>query len=120
MNMFSFRSSKSSSDTSSSCKKSQKHKRRNLSFDLLNDETCLMRKRFSWTHWKRWKRKPERKNIALDKMQIPLPIPHPVCIAIEIYNRDSDDPIRLDSDICWEILKAVEESNGEMQVSNAD
>lgn len=76
-----------------------------------------MRKRFSWTHWKCWKRKPQRKNIALEKMQIPLPIPHPVCIAIEIYNRDSDDPIPLDSDICWEILKAVEEANGEIQVS---
>lgn len=76
-----------------------------------------MRKRFSWTHWKRWKRKPQRKNIALEKMQIPLPIPHPVCIAIEIYNRDSDDPIPLNSDICWEILKAIEEANGEIQVS---
>lgn len=50
-------------------------------------------------------------------MIIPLPIPHPVCIAIEIYNRDSDDPIPLDNDFCWDILKAVEESNGEIQVS---
>lgn len=49
-------------------------------------------------------------------MLIPLPIPHPVCIAIELHNRDSDDPISLDSDICWEILKAIEESNGQLQV----
>lgn len=76
-----------------------------------------MRKRFLSAHWKRWKHKPEHKNVALEKMQIPLPIPHPVCIAIEIYNRDSDDPIPLDSDICWEILKAIEEANGEIQVS---
>lgn len=75
-----------------------------------------MRKRFSW---KRWKRTSERKMVTLDKMIIPLPIPHPVCIAIEIYNRDSDDPIPLDSDICWDIMKAVEESNGEIQVRDS-
>lgn len=94
--------------------KAQKQSRRNQSSGLLNNDASSMRKRLSW---KRWKRKCERKPIALDKMLIPLPIPHPVCIAIEIYNRDSDDPIPLDSDICWDILKAVEESNGEMQVS---
>lgn len=46
----------------------------------------------------------------------PLPLPHPVCIAIEIYNRDSDDPIRLDDNICWDILRAVEECNTDIQV----
>lgn len=49
-------------------------------------------------------------------MLIPLPIPHPVYIAIGIYNRDSDQPIPLDSEICWDILKAIEECNGDIQV----
>lgn len=67
--------------------------------------------------WKPWKRKPMPKNPAAEKLLIPLPIPHPVHIAIAIHNRDSEQPIPLDSEICWEILKAVEECNGDIQVS---
>lgn len=76
-----------------------------------------MRKRFSWSHWKRWKHSVECRQNALDKMQIPLPIPHPVAIAIEIYNRDSDDPIHIDSVDSLEILKAFEQASGEQAPS---
>lgn len=57
------------------------------------------------------------RNPAAAKLLIPLPIPHPVHIAISIHNRDSEQPIPLDSEICWDILKAVEECNGDIQVS---
>ncbi|KAF5280931.1 hypothetical protein FQA39_LY17937 [Lamprigera yunnana] len=46
-----------------------------------------------------------------DKLVIPLPIPHPAHIAITIYNRDSDDPIFLESEICQNILRGIEESH---------
>lgn len=46
---------------------------------------------------------------------IPLPIPHPVHIAISIYNRDSDHPIPIESDICWDILRSIEECQGDLE-----
>lgn len=52
-----------------------------------------------------------------DKVAIPLPIPHPAHIACTIYNRDSDDPIPLDAEICQSILKAIEESYGTLEDS---
>lgn len=64
----------------------------------------------------RWMRKPNTQVIVPKILMYPLPLPHPVCIAIEIYNRDSDDPIRLDDNICWDILRAVQESNMDVQV----
>lgn len=49
----------------------------------------------------------------------PLPIPHPVCIAIEIYNRDAEDPINTSNDTaCWDILRAMEECNKDIEVIN--
>ncbi|KAF5295161.1 hypothetical protein FQR65_LT10549 [Abscondita terminalis] len=56
-----------------------------------------------------WKK--ESRPYSPDKMIIPLPIPHPAHIAITIYNRDSDDPILLESDICQNILRGIEESH---------
>ncbi|XP_055603337.1 uncharacterized protein LOC129751698 isoform X2 [Uranotaenia lowii] len=64
--------------------------------------------------WKPWKRKQLKKHVA-DKLLIPLPIPHPVHIAISIYNRDSDHPIPIESDICWEILRSIEECQGDLE-----
>ncbi|XP_044008897.1 uncharacterized protein LOC122852871 isoform X2 [Aphidius gifuensis] len=64
------------------------------------------------TRWQPWKRK--MRAYSAEKLLIPLPIPHPAHIAINIHNRDSEDPISLDSDICQNILKAIEESPGEM------
>lgn len=52
---------------------------------------------------------------ASDKLLIPLPIPHPVHIAISIYNRDSDHPIPIESDICWDILRSIEECQGDLE-----
>lgn len=48
---------------------------------------------------------------------IPLPIPHPVHIAIAIHNRDTEQPIPLDSELCWDILRAIEDCQGDVEVS---
>uniref|UniRef100_A0A182NCW1 Uncharacterized protein n=1 Tax=Anopheles dirus TaxID=7168 RepID=A0A182NCW1_9DIPT len=64
--------------------------------------------------WKPWKRKQQPKHAA-DKLLIPLPIPHPVHIAISIYNRDSDQPIPIESELCWEILRSIEECQGDQE-----
>ncbi|XP_058821698.1 uncharacterized protein LOC131683602 isoform X2 [Topomyia yanbarensis] len=64
--------------------------------------------------WKPWKRKQQKKH-ATDKLLIPLPIPHPVHIAISIYNRDSEHPIPVESDICWDILRSIEECQGDLE-----
>lgn len=42
---------------------------------------------------------------------IPLPVPHPAHIAVTINNRDTDDPIPLESDICQNVLRGIEESH---------
>lgn len=55
---------------------------------------------------------------SAEKLMIPLPIPHPAHIAITIHNRDTEDPIPLDSEICQEILRAIEESPGEMAMES--
>ena len=60
------------------------------------------------TLWLPWKKQTHP--YLPDKLVIPLPIPHPAHIAITIYNRDSDDPISLESDICQSILKSIEDS----------
>ncbi|XP_018574749.1 uncharacterized protein LOC108913652 [Anoplophora glabripennis] len=56
-----------------------------------------------------WKK--QSRPFSPDKMVIPLPVPHPAHIAVTIYNRDSDDPIPLESDICQNILRGIEESH---------
>ncbi|XP_063709490.1 uncharacterized protein LOC134837994 isoform X3 [Culicoides brevitarsis] len=65
-----------------------------------------------------WKRK-QYENIFMEKLLIPLPIPHPVHIAISIYNRDSDSPIPLECDVCGDILKSIEDCQGDMLAVNA-
>lgn len=47
-----------------------------------------------------------------DKLIIPLPVPHPSHIAVIVYNRDSENPIPIDSESCLELLKRVEETHG--------
>lgn len=56
-----------------------------------------------------WKK--QTRPYSPDKLVIPLPVPHPAHIAITIYNRDSDDPIPLESEICQSILRGIEESH---------
>jgi hypothetical protein len=68
--------------------------------------------------WKPWKRRKLNAN-RIEKLLIPLPIPHPVHIAISIYNRDSDQPIPLDSDLCWDILRSIEECYGDIEALNS-
>lgn len=62
--------------------------------------------------WQPWKRQIHP--YSAEKLVIPLPIPHPSHIAVTIHNRDSEDPIPLDSELCQNILRAIEESPGEM------
>ncbi|XP_060827871.1 uncharacterized protein LOC132913490 isoform X1 [Bombus pascuorum] len=62
--------------------------------------------------WQPWKR--QIRPYSAEKLLIPLPIPHPAHIAVTIHNRDSENPIPLDSELCQNILKAIEESPGEM------
>ncbi|XP_012234125.2 uncharacterized protein [Linepithema humile] len=62
--------------------------------------------------WQPWKR--QIRPYSAEKLVIPLPIPHPAHIAVTIHNRDSEDPIPLDSELCQNILRAIEESPGEM------
>ncbi|KAL0279520.1 UNVERIFIED_CONTAM: hypothetical protein PYX00_001058 [Menopon gallinae] len=58
--------------------------------------------------WRPWKR--ENKLYKAEKLVIPLPVPHPAHIAITIHNRDTDDPINLHSEVCNNVLKALEDS----------
>ena len=58
--------------------------------------------------WRPWKKKTDDKSLS-EKLLIPLPVPHPVHIAINIYNRDAEHPIPLDSELVWEILKSIED-----------
>lgn len=60
--------------------------------------------------WQPWKR--HCNPYSAEKLLIPLPIPHPAHIAVTIHNRDSEDPIPLDLELCQNILKAVEDSHG--------
>jgi hypothetical protein len=60
--------------------------------------------------WQPWKRHSHP--YSAEKLLIPLPVPHPAHIAVTIHNRDSEDPIPLDSELCQNILKAVEDSHG--------
>ncbi|XP_018330268.1 uncharacterized protein LOC108740446 isoform X2 [Agrilus planipennis] len=61
------------------------------------------------TLWLPWKKR-HRKYVP-DKLVIPLPVPHPAHIAVTVYNRDSDDPIPLESEICQAILRGIEDSH---------
>ncbi|XP_026470656.1 uncharacterized protein LOC113374909, partial [Ctenocephalides felis] len=72
------------------------------------------------TQWTQWKtRNSPRKTYMAEKLLIPLPVPHPVVIAITIHNRDSEQPIPIDSDICREIMRAVEDSHLDLHVNMA-
>ncbi|XP_054716194.1 uncharacterized protein LOC129225725 [Uloborus diversus] len=42
-----------------------------------------------------------------EKLFIPLPLPHPVQISVIIFNRENEDPIPIETDLCLEILKAI-------------
>lgn len=61
--------------------------------------------------WRPWKQKNAERSVT-EKLLIPLPVPHPVHIAIAIYNRDTEQPIPLDSELVWEILKSIEDCQG--------
>ncbi|XP_063235543.1 uncharacterized protein LOC134538292 isoform X2 [Bacillus rossius redtenbacheri] len=65
------------------------------------------------TLWQPWKRQARPYNA--EKLLIPLPVPHPAHIAVAIHNRDSDDPIPLDSELCQDILRAVEDAHDSSQ-----
>lgn len=90
------------------------NRRKHVILTLTNTNTTLAG--YKWMHWIR----KSNKEVVVPKNNIfvnPLPLPHPVCIAIEIYNRDSDDPIRLGDNVSSDILRAAEERNIDVQVS---
>ncbi|KAF6199352.1 hypothetical protein GE061_007378 [Apolygus lucorum] len=64
-----------------------------------------------WPSVRPWKR-PEHPYSA-EKLVIPLPIPHPAQIALTIYNRDTDNPIPVDSETCRHVLRGLEEGGDE-------
>lgn len=69
--------------------------------------------------WRPWKKKCDEKSVT-EKLLIPLPVPHPVHIAIAIHNRDTENPIPLDSELVWEILKSIEDClGGDLMVLNS-
>lgn len=65
-----------------------------------------------WTLWRPWKR-PEH-SYSAEKLFIPLPIPHPAQVALTIHNRDSDNPIVIDSEVCKHILRGLEEGGDDI------
>ncbi|KAL5018538.1 hypothetical protein ScPMuIL_004260 [Solemya velum] len=45
-----------------------------------------------------------------DKLELPLPIPHPAIIAVSVYNRENDsNPINLEDVFCQRIIRAIKE-----------
>ncbi|CAG5051737.1 unnamed protein product [Parnassius apollo] len=38
------------------------------------------------------------------------PVPHPAAVALVLHNRDSDNPVPLDSELCAEILRTLEDA----------
>ncbi|GAB6027230.1 hypothetical protein CHUAL_001518 [Chamberlinius hualienensis] len=48
--------------------------------------------------------------VVSPKLKAPLLIPHPVQVAIVVYNREADDPIPLEWDSCRNVMKVIEES----------
>lgn len=83
--------------------------RRNQPTMSTNDDT-----KNTWKPWKRSSRRLEQRT-GEKLLLIPLPIPHPVHIAISIHNRDTDQPIPIDSDMCWDILRSIEDCYGDME-----
>lgn len=73
--------------------------------------TCKKQSRSLFT-WKLWN-KTQTSSEQTEKLIFPLPIPHPAYISIFISNRDADQPIPLDSELCWEILRSIEECYGD-------
>ncbi|XP_046394390.1 uncharacterized protein LOC124162073 isoform X1 [Ischnura elegans] len=67
--------------------------------------------------WQPWKRKSLP--YSGEKLLIPLPVPHPAHITVSIHNRDGEEPIPLDSELCQSILKAVEDYHHHQHHSNS-
>lgn len=82
----------------------------------MTDESAAAEKKDNWRPWKR----KDVDNMSGSKLLIPLPIPHPANIAIAIHNRDSEQPIPMDSELCWDILRAIEDCQGDVKVCIMD
>ncbi|XP_050419885.1 uncharacterized protein LOC126832893 isoform X2 [Adelges cooleyi] len=84
--------------------KSNAHKRKSFS----NSNSTGSHKTKPYRPWKRI-----HQSYMADKLCIPLPVPHPAHIALIIYNRDSENPISLESENCISILRALEERSAD-------
>lgn len=76
--------------------------------DNSSDTSSQKKRKTTDTLWTPWKK--HTTPYTPDKLVIPLPVPHPAVIAVTINNRDTDDPIPLESEICQNILRGIEES----------
>ncbi|KAG8185351.1 hypothetical protein JTE90_005478 [Oedothorax gibbosus] len=56
-----------------------------------------------------WRRKPKKS--PPEKILIPLPLPHPVQISVIIFNRENEDPIPIETEMCLDIMKAIAEGS---------
>ncbi|XP_043205633.1 uncharacterized protein LOC122372479 isoform X2 [Amphibalanus amphitrite] len=66
--------------------------------------------------WKRHRHTP----FTAEKLQIPLPLPHPARIAAIVYNRDTDDPVAADGPLSAAMFAALEgaEPTGQTHAEN--
>lgn len=65
-----------------------------------------LEKRRSLVPWKRAHRR-----FSPEKLPIPLPIPSPANVAVIVHNRETEDPIPQESDICQVILKVLDDNS---------
>lgn len=85
-------------------------KRPETDIDIFNPSRVIHSTAFFTKRGRSWPWKPQVKAASFDKLQIPLPIPHPASIAISIYNREHDqNPINYDDYYCQRIIRATKE-----------
>ena len=85
-------------------------KRPETDIDIFNPGRVIHSTAFVTKRGRLWPWKPQVKAASFDKLQIPLPIPHPASIAISIYNREHDqNPIDYDDYYCQRIIRATKE-----------
>ncbi|KAK2155090.1 hypothetical protein LSH36_249g00040 [Paralvinella palmiformis] len=76
--------------------------------ERVNYESTFMSRRRKISRLKPWKKHTVLFK-EIEKLQIPLPIPHPTVICVLIHNRENDqEPIDMDDPMCQEIFRAAE------------
>ncbi|KAL3877445.1 hypothetical protein ACJMK2_035151 [Sinanodonta woodiana] len=74
------------------------------------DQKIMPTSRFFTPRGRRFPWKPVNDEVYFDKLEIPLPIPHPAFIAVSIYNRENDqEPIDFSNVYCQQLIRAAKE-----------